>query len=191
MIEVPLEPHQLTDEFCDRFGIVKLFDGSRRPMRKPTRKQKLARIHQVVAWVQEGYDRYQCFAMMELHWSFKSRDRRLYYEAAEVNIVAKIDRPEVVLLAMQVARYEGIYTRSYSNKERMDALDRITSLLQLDKIDRKKLASEQDRVNHDAIRKHVAQLQYRELEAAETDLRELIAARNGHAGGAGDSVRSA
>jgi hypothetical protein len=105
--------------------------------------------------------------------------------------VARIKQPEVVRLAVMLARYEGIYANTFNEKTKLEALDRMVALTQLDKVDLKRLASEEDSISHDALRKHVAKLEYREIEAQEDDLREFIKASARNAGGISDDLRSA
>jgi hypothetical protein len=173
-IDVALEPADPTDDFCERFGIIAQMDGMRAPLRRPTERQKLERIRQVVRWIQDGYDSQQRKMLMGLHWG-----------------MARIKQPEVVRLAVMLARYEGIYANTFNEKTKLEALDRMVALTQLDKVDLKRLASEEDSISHDALRKHVAKLEYREIEAQEDDLREFIKASARNAGGIGDDLRSA
>jgi hypothetical protein len=190
-IDVALEPADPTDDFCERFGIIAQMDGMRAPLRRPTERQKLERIRQVVRWIQDGYDSQQRKMLMGLHWGMRRVDRRRYNRAALKLCVARIKQPEVVRLAVMLARYEGIYANTFNEKTKLEALDRMVALTQLDKVDLKRLASEEDSISHDALRKHVAKLEYREIEAQEDDLREFIKASARNAGGIGDDLRSA
>jgi hypothetical protein len=190
----PYSPDPLTHEYQAKFGVERIpGTTSRKPVDSPTRSQKLNRVRQICTWyAMDGYCRGTAAQKMRACWGMRAEERIAYLRAADARLRAILKRSKAQVICEIWNELSYVQHTTLQSKVKLDCIDRKVALLRLHQVDTEKLAdAELGGTNHDEIRRHVAQLSYREIEAEEAKVRQLVQARNGKPNGSGNSSRSA